>query len=358
GAYGCILGSKHVACFGHLFRARKVHSTFHVSNPKKFLFDESLVIPLAKIQIDDKLHFVKEPVEIMDREVKLLKQSCIPIVKVRWNSIKGPEFTWEREDQFRSKSDKMYHDLKRLYWRPNMKTKIATYVSKCLTCSKVKAEYQKLSSLLVQPKIPQWKWKKITMDFITKLPKTSSGYDTIWVIVDRHTKLAHFLPMKETDTMERLRRLNLKEVVSRHEVPISIIFDRDSRFTSHFWALEFKNVLGLVRSIPNSTTFFYNVPNSLKACRRMPSCQKLTRGFLWCQGKIKRSKAKVAWDSVCKPKHKGGLVGFLQVQEGVYSVSSVIRSMEDSKLLYGSRGECQVAFSLCVVVGWLEELMS
>ncbi|GKE85534.1 reverse transcriptase domain-containing protein, partial [Tanacetum coccineum] len=73
------------------------------------------------------------------------------------------------------------------------------------------------------------------MDFITKLPKTSSGYDTIWVIVDHLTKSAHFLPMKETDRMERLTRLYLKELVSRHGLPISIISDRDSRFTSRFW---------------------------------------------------------------------------------------------------------------------------
>ncbi|GJR62229.1 putative reverse transcriptase domain-containing protein [Tanacetum coccineum] len=113
-----------------------------------------------------------------------------------------------------------------------MKVEIATYVSKCLTCSKVKVEYQKPSGLLVQPEIPQWRWEKITMDFITKLPKTSSGYDTIWVIVDRLIKSAHFLP---TDTMERLTILNLKEVVSRHRVPDSIISDCDSRFTSRFW---------------------------------------------------------------------------------------------------------------------------
>nr|GEZ28010.1 reverse transcriptase domain-containing protein [Tanacetum cinerariifolium] len=73
------------------------------------------------------------------------------------------------------------------------------------------------------------------MDFITKLPKTSSGYDSTWVIIDRLTKSAHFFPMKETDTMERFTRLYLKEAVSRHGVPITIIFDRDSRFTSHFW---------------------------------------------------------------------------------------------------------------------------
>ncbi|GKC44768.1 putative reverse transcriptase domain-containing protein [Tanacetum coccineum] len=132
-------------------------------------------------------------------------------------------------------SDKMFHDLEKLYWWPNMKSEIATYVSKCLTCAKVKAEYQKPSGLLVQPKIPQWKWEKITMDFITKLPKTSSGQDTIWVIVDRLTKSAHFLPMKETNSMEKLTRLYLKEVVSRHGLSVSIISDRDSRFTSYFW---------------------------------------------------------------------------------------------------------------------------
>ncbi|GJX65106.1 putative reverse transcriptase domain-containing protein [Tanacetum coccineum] len=90
----------------------------------------------------------------------------------------------------------------------------------------------KPSSLLVQPEIPQWKWENITMDFIMNLSKTSSGYDTIWVIVDRLTKSAYFLPLKETDMMERLTRLYLKEVVSRHGVPVSIISDRDIRLTS------------------------------------------------------------------------------------------------------------------------------
>ncbi|GKB65368.1 putative reverse transcriptase domain-containing protein [Tanacetum coccineum] len=83
-----------------------------------------------------------------------------------------------------SGSDKMYQDMKKLYWWPNMKANIATYVSKCLTCAKVKAEHQRPSGLLVQPKIPEWKWDNITMDFVTKLPKSSQGYDTIWVIVD------------------------------------------------------------------------------------------------------------------------------------------------------------------------------
>ncbi|GJW06840.1 reverse transcriptase domain-containing protein [Tanacetum coccineum] len=132
-------------------------------------------------------------------------------------------------------SDKMYPDLKKLYWWPNMKAIIAEYVGKCLTCSRVKAECQKTSGLLVQPEIPMWKWERITMDFITKLPKTSNGHDTIWVIVDRLTKSAHFIPTRETDSMETLTRLYIKEIVSRHGVPISIISDRDSHFTSKFW---------------------------------------------------------------------------------------------------------------------------
>ncbi|GJU89749.1 putative reverse transcriptase domain-containing protein [Tanacetum coccineum] len=108
-------------------------------------------------------------------------------------------------------SDKMYQDMKKLYWWPNMRADIATYVNKCLTCAKVKAEHQRPSGLLVQPKIPEWKWDNITMDFVTKLPKTSQGYDTIWVIVDRLTKSAIFTPMRETDPLDKLARMYLKE---------------------------------------------------------------------------------------------------------------------------------------------------
>ncbi|GJT32870.1 putative reverse transcriptase domain-containing protein [Tanacetum coccineum] len=116
-----------------------------------------------------------------------------------------------------------------------MKAEIATYVSKCLTYAKVKIEYQKPSVLLVQIEIPQWKWENITMDFVTRLPKTTTGQDAIWVIIDRLTNSAHFLPMQEDDMLEKLTRQYLKEVVSRHGVPVLIISDRDGRFKLHFW---------------------------------------------------------------------------------------------------------------------------
>nr|GEZ57106.1 hypothetical protein [Tanacetum cinerariifolium] len=126
-------------------------------------------------------------------------------------------------------SEKMYQDMKKLYRWPNIKADIATYVSKCLTCAKVKVEHQRPSGLLVQPAIPVWKWDNITMDFITKLPKTSQGFESIWVIVDRLTKSAHFLPIREYDPMDKLAMLYLDRIVTRHGTPVSIICDRDGR---------------------------------------------------------------------------------------------------------------------------------
>ncbi|GJZ99566.1 putative reverse transcriptase domain-containing protein [Tanacetum coccineum] len=113
-------------------------------------------------------------------------------------------------------SEKMYQDMKKLYWWPNMKADIATYVSKYLTCARVKAEHQRLSGLLVQPEIPEWKWDNITMDFITKLPKSSQ---------------------------DKLARLYLNRIVARHGIPASFICDHDGRFTSNFWR-SFQKALG------------------------------------------------------------------------------------------------------------------
>ncbi|GKE42364.1 hypothetical protein Tco_1469648 [Tanacetum coccineum] len=92
-------------------KLRNVHNTFHVSNLKKCLSDESLIIPMKELRLDNKLNFVEEPVEIMDREVKQLKQSRIPRVKVRWNSKRGPEFTWECEDQIHAKYPHLFSNI-------------------------------------------------------------------------------------------------------------------------------------------------------------------------------------------------------------------------------------------------------
>nr|GFA64440.1 hypothetical protein [Tanacetum cinerariifolium] len=143
------------------------------------------------------------------------------------------------DDMIEQRSDGTLYYLDRIWvplkGEPGMKKDIDEYVSKCLTCLKVKAKHQRPSGLLQQPEIPVWKWEGIAMDFVTKLHKTSSGYDTIWVIMDRLTKSAYFLPMRKDYKMDRLARLYLNEIVTRHGVPISSISDHDSRFTSRFW---------------------------------------------------------------------------------------------------------------------------
>ncbi|GJY20790.1 reverse transcriptase domain-containing protein [Tanacetum coccineum] len=140
-------------------------------------------------------------------------------------------------------ADKMYYDLRDMYWWPRMKRDIATYVSECLTCTKVKAQHQSPSGLLQQPEIPKWKWENITMDFITKLPRTRSGHDAIWIIVDRLTKSAHFMVICEDYSTEKLVSLYTDEIVARHGVHVSIISHRDAWFTSRLWQT-FRKALG------------------------------------------------------------------------------------------------------------------
>ena len=105
----------------------------------------------------------------------------------------------------------------------------------CLTCQKSKIEHQKPAGMMQPLKIPEWKWDSISMDFVTGLPRTTKGNDSIWVIVDRLTKSAHFLPMKINHSLERLAELYIEEIVRLHGIPSSIVSDRDPRFTSRFW---------------------------------------------------------------------------------------------------------------------------
>nr|GEZ45350.1 reverse transcriptase domain-containing protein [Tanacetum cinerariifolium] len=158
--------------------------------------------------------------------------------------------------------------MKKLYWWPNMNADIATYDSKCLTCAKVKAEHQRPSGLLVQPKIPEWKWDNITMDFVTKLPKSSQGYDTIWLIVDRLTKSVIFTPMRETDPMDKLARMYLKEVVTRHGIHVSIICDCDPRYVGPFKVLEKIGKVAYKLELPEELSRVHNTfhVSNLKKC--------------------------------------------------------------------------------------------
>ena len=137
----------------------------------------------------------------------------------------------------------MYHTLKPHYWWSGMKKDVAEFVSKCLTCQQVKAEHQAPTGMLHPLPIPVWKWERITMDFVMGLPRTLKGNDTIWVIVDRLTKSAHFLPIRWGCTLDHLAKRYVNEIVKLHGVPISIVSDRDPRFTSRFWK-SFQEALG------------------------------------------------------------------------------------------------------------------
>ena len=116
-----------------------------------------------------------------------------------------------------------------------MKRDVVEYVARCLTCQQVKAEHQRPGGMLQPLEIPKQKWEEVTMDFMSRLSRSSEGYNSIWVIMDQMTKSAYFLPIKTTSLVKKLARLYLKEIVRLHGVLVSIVSDRDARFTSMFW---------------------------------------------------------------------------------------------------------------------------
>ncbi|GJU35097.1 putative reverse transcriptase domain-containing protein [Tanacetum coccineum] len=193
-------------------------------------------------------------------------------------------------------SDKMYQDLKKLYWWPNMKAKIATY-------------------------IPQWKWENITMDFVTKLPKTATGQDMIWVIEDRITKSDHFLSMREDDMLEKLTRQYLKEVVSRHRVPVSIISDRDGRFTSHFWK-SLNKALGT--RLDMSTT--YHPQTDGQSERTIQTLEDMLRACVLNFGK--------GWDKHLPDSQLTGPEIIRQTTEKIVQIKSRIQAARDRQKSY------------------------
>ncbi|GJR26578.1 putative reverse transcriptase domain-containing protein [Tanacetum coccineum] len=140
-----------------------------------------------------------------------------------------------KEAQGTMVSTKMYRDLKQYFWWNGMKQDVATFVSKCMTCQQVKIEHQRASGLLQPLEIPMWKWDEISMDFVTGLPTTQKRHDAIWVVVDRLTKSAHFLPIRKNYGISKLAEIFQQEIVRLHGTPTSIVSDRDPKFTSHFW---------------------------------------------------------------------------------------------------------------------------
>ncbi|GJR45704.1 putative reverse transcriptase domain-containing protein [Tanacetum coccineum] len=200
-------------------RVRALVMTISLDLPKKILNAQTKARKLENITNEDVggmfLENSKDPEKFRMKKLEPRADGTICFNGRSWFPCYGDLRTMIMHESHKLKysihsgSNKMYQDMKKLYWWPNMKANITTYVSKCLICAKVKAEHQRPSGLLVQPDIPQWMWDNITMNYVTKLPKSSQGYDTIWVIIDRLTKSAIFVPMRETDPMEKLARMYL-----------------------------------------------------------------------------------------------------------------------------------------------------
>jgi hypothetical protein len=131
-------------------------------------------------------------------------------------------------------STKMYEDLKQHYWWTKMRIEITRYVARCDTCRRVKAIHMKTAGPLQSLPIPTWKWEDISMDFIVGFPRTAKGYDSIWVIVDRLTKIAHFLRVKTIHPVTVYAQMYIARILSLHGIPKTIVLDRGPQFISKF----------------------------------------------------------------------------------------------------------------------------
>ena len=161
---------------------------------------------------------------------------------------------------------KMYRDLRRQYYWSGMKKHVGDFVQRCLTFQQVKAEHQKPTGLLQPLEVAEWKWEHVTMDFVTHLPRTPRRHEAVWVLVDRLTKSAHFLVVRMTFTLEEFCRLYIREIVRLHGVLVSIVSDKELRFTVHFWK-SFQKAMGT--RLTMSTAFHPQTDGQLKRTIQM-----------------------------------------------------------------------------------------
>ncbi|GKD23499.1 putative reverse transcriptase domain-containing protein [Tanacetum coccineum] len=233
-----------------------------------------------------------------------------------WVPLKGDMRTLIMDEAYKSKyyvhpgADKMYYDLRDRYWWPGMKKDIAMY-------------------------------EGIAMDFVIKLPRTSSRHDTIWVIVDRLTKSAHFLPMHEDYKMDRLARLYLNEIVARHGVPISIISDCDSRFTSMFWQL-MQEALGTCLDM--STAYHPQVDSQSE--RTIQTLEYMLRAASWTLEEVEiKYRSPIMWAEV----GEGQLIGHELVQETTEKISQIknrLKAARDRQKSYAYKRRKPLEFSV------------
>jgi hypothetical protein len=196
--------------------------------------DSTLEQNIRKGQLEDaKIQEIKEQIKedkstgfSVDDQGTLWYKKCLCVPEIK--EIRELILREARDSAYsiRPGSTKMYHDLKSRYWWCRMKRDIAEFMALCDNCQRDKAERQRPAGLLQPLKIPKWKCEEISMDFIVGLPKTQNGYDSIWVIVDRLPKVAHFIPVKTTYKGSKLAELYIERIVCLHGVPKKIVSDR------------------------------------------------------------------------------------------------------------------------------------
>uniref|UniRef100_A0A6N2LYN7 Reverse transcriptase n=1 Tax=Salix viminalis TaxID=40686 RepID=A0A6N2LYN7_SALVM len=173
----------------------------------------------------------------LQERIKMEQQKDVKLTEIKQSIEAGKEsnFTMDEKGVIQFKGRKQNVSDRKCYWWPGMKKDVANHVARCQICQQVKVEHQRPSGTLKPLAIPEWKWEHVTMDFAMGLPRSEKGSDAIWVIVDRLTKSAHFLPVKTTYNLNQLAQLYIDEIVRLHGIPISIVSDRDPRFTFVFW---------------------------------------------------------------------------------------------------------------------------
>ncbi|KAH0644892.1 hypothetical protein KY284_032776 [Solanum tuberosum] len=226
----------------------------HNGSESSFVADVKAKQGLDPILVELKEAVLKKSVEAFSQEgdgvLRYQGNLCFPNVDELKEQILAETHSWRYS--IHPGATKTYHDFWEVYWWNQMKKDIAGFVAKCLNVQQVKVEHQKLGGLSQAISIPTWKWEDLNMDFIVGLPRTRQQHDSIWVIVDQMTKSTHFLPVKVSYSAKDYAKLYLREMVRLHGVPLSIISDRGTQFTSQFWKSFQK---GLSTRIKLSTTF-------------------------------------------------------------------------------------------------------
>nr|XP_009773227.1 PREDICTED: uncharacterized protein LOC104223475 [Nicotiana sylvestris] len=223
----------------------------------------------------------------------------------------------------------MYRTVKEHYWWSGMKRDIAEFISKCLVCQQIKVEHQVPAGLLQPLSIPEWKWERITMDFVSRLPRTQINHDAIWVIVDKLTKGAHFLAIRMDYSLERLAELYINEIVKLHGIPVFIVSDRDPRFTSRFWSC-LQEDLG----------------SSYKSSIGMPPYEALYG---------RKCRTPLCWNEVGERKFVGPEI-VQQIEDKVKIIKDQLKISSDRQKSYADLKRCEIEHQVGDKLAWPPEL--